>query len=205
MTISLGAKGQADFTRPIELMMDCHRRIEHFLGVLRIVADRCCDGVLDPEARRALETALNYFHYAAPRHTADEEHSLFPRLRCSAGLAIRAAMVDLDQLESDHRQAAMVHSQVESIGRGWLAGGTLDPRRRLAFQSALAGLADTNARHIHLEDHSVFALASRVLDPVQLAEVGREMKARRAEVPGRDGSRCAKRRAATAADSEAAA
>ena len=33
------------------------------------------------ETRVALESALRYFREAAPKHTADEEESLFPRLR----------------------------------------------------------------------------------------------------------------------------
>ena len=47
MPIPLGTTGQPDFTQPIELMMDCHRRIEHFLGVLQRVVERYADQPLD--------------------------------------------------------------------------------------------------------------------------------------------------------------
>ncbi len=30
MPVNIGDKHQADFSQPIELMMDCHRRIESF-------------------------------------------------------------------------------------------------------------------------------------------------------------------------------
>ena len=66
MPINLGTTGQPDFTEPIDLMMDCHRRIEHFLGVLQRVAGRYTDQPLDAQGRDALETALNYFRSAAP-------------------------------------------------------------------------------------------------------------------------------------------
>jgi len=36
---------------------------------------------LTEETRAALESALRYFREAAPKHTADEEESLFPRMR----------------------------------------------------------------------------------------------------------------------------
>jgi hypothetical protein len=36
---------------------------------------------LNEEQRGAFEAALRYFREAAPKHTADEEESLFPRLR----------------------------------------------------------------------------------------------------------------------------
>jgi hypothetical protein len=39
------------------------------------------DRPLTEETRAALETALRYFREAAPKHTADEEESRFPRLR----------------------------------------------------------------------------------------------------------------------------
>lgn len=38
MPITIGAKPAGDFSNPIELLSDCHRRIERFLGVLATVA-----------------------------------------------------------------------------------------------------------------------------------------------------------------------
>lgn len=37
MAVNLGEKPLATFSEPIEMLKDCHRRIEHFLGVLRKV------------------------------------------------------------------------------------------------------------------------------------------------------------------------
>ena len=61
-------------------MSDCHRHIEMFLGALEGVAS-VIDHPLTEETRAALESALRYFREAAPKHTADEEESLFPRMR----------------------------------------------------------------------------------------------------------------------------
>lgn len=194
MPVALGSKGQADFTQPIELMMDCHRRIEHFLAVLGKVTERYAARDLDAEGREALRTALDYFQQAAPRHTCDEEQSLFPRLRQVDDADVRQALAEIDHLEADHRDAEAAHAQVERIGRQWLAAGRLPVTERAQLLATLDVLTRTYARHIQIEDQRIFTLASRVLDVGSLAEVGMEMRLRRAEAPGRRGSRCAERR-----------
>ncbi|MEX0777756.1 MAG: hemerythrin domain-containing protein [Phycisphaeraceae bacterium] len=194
MAIPLGIQGQADFTQPIELLMDCHRRIEHFLGVLQKVAERYRDSVLDDQGRRALETALNYFRQAAPRHTADEEQSLFPRLRQCDDPAVQTAMAELDRLEADHRKAEDAHDRLDAMGRRWLEAGKLCPADHAQFTSLLLDLAATYAQHIRLEDEQVFVLAGRTLNAQALQQVGQEMRQRRIDDPGRTGSRCAQRR-----------
>jgi hypothetical protein len=81
MPITIGSKRESDFTDPIGMLGNCHRRIERFLNVLVTLATGEKGGLLTEEHRAALETSLRYFREAAPKHTADEEESLFPRLR----------------------------------------------------------------------------------------------------------------------------
>src|ERR1035437_5349513 len=100
MPVSIGAAPQAGFDQPLQLLQDCHRRIEHFLKVLQRVA--ATDDALDSEHRAALEAALLYFRDAAPKHTRDEDESLFPRLRQAGGAEARAALRCVESLESDH-------------------------------------------------------------------------------------------------------
>ncbi len=64
MAVTLGNPPLADFDQPLRLLRDCHRRIEHFLGVLRLVVERSPQGELDDERRRALEIAIKYFREA---------------------------------------------------------------------------------------------------------------------------------------------
>lgn len=194
MAVPLGSQGQADFSQPIELLMDCHRRIEHFLAVLGRVADRYADRSLDDQGRQALETSLNYFASAAPRHTGDEEESLFPRMRQSSDPQVRQAVAEIDRLESDHRRAEAAHARLETLGRGWLADGILAAPSLAEFRRLLQGLTGDYARHIATEDGRVFILAKQSLTPEQLEAVGQEMKSRRIQDPGRPGSRCAQRR-----------
>jgi Hemerythrin HHE cation binding domain len=81
MPITIGAKPSPDFSNPIELLIDCRRRIERFLAVLLTVAADAKGGPMTQQQSREWEQALDYFRNAAPRHRADEEESLFPRLR----------------------------------------------------------------------------------------------------------------------------
>jgi len=195
MPVPLGSQGQADFSRPIELMMDCHRRIEHFLDVLGRVVQQYADRKLDEQARQALETSLNYFQQAAPRHTTDEEESLFPRMRQVSDSRVKQVMATMDRLEDDHRKVEAAHARVDEIGRRWLVDGRLDAATLVEMHSLLCEMTEAYAQHIRLEDEEVFVLASNVLDAAALTAVGQEMKERRIEDPGRPGSRCAQRRA----------
>src|SRR6478752_4203174 len=99
MPIVIGAKRESDFTDPIGMLGDCHRRIEMFLNVLVRVAETVHGEELTQEQRSALETALRYFREAAPKHTADEEESLFPRLRQIENDEVRALLARIESLE----------------------------------------------------------------------------------------------------------
>jgi iron-sulfur cluster repair protein YtfE (RIC family) len=114
MPVQIGAKTH-NFTDPTGLLSDCHRRVEMFLGTLTAVAE-VIDRPPTEETSRALESALYYFAHAAPKHTADEEQSLFPRLRQMHDPEIESAFSKLDQFEEEHRRAAPLHAEVERLG-----------------------------------------------------------------------------------------
>ena len=167
---------ESDFSNPLGLLSDCHRRIERFLGVLMKLSETKQGGAFDQEEAASLLSALDYFRDAAPKHTADEEESLFPRMRAAGALA------GLSDLESDHQVAESAHREVDALGRRWLAEGRLPegPARRMT--GLLGQLAEMYSRHIAVEDHEIFPEAARVLNAGQLAAVGREMKTRRIPV-----------------------
>ena len=79
MPVQIGGRSHS-FSQPTGLLSECHRRIEMFLSTLMGVAE-VIDRSPTEDAARALASALRYFGEAAPKHTADEEESLFPRLR----------------------------------------------------------------------------------------------------------------------------
>src|ERR1041385_88791 len=119
MAIQIGAKPSPTFAEPLELLSDCHRRVESFLRALIIVAEQGRGGQLDARQREGLQTALRYFREAAPKHTADEEESLFPRMRELGDAATREALAKIQALEADHQVARASHDAVDELGTKW--------------------------------------------------------------------------------------
>ncbi len=176
MAVQIGQKRESDFSNPLGLLSDCHRRIESFLAVLVRVSEGARGGALNPEQRAALEKALAYFRDAAPKHTADEEESLFPRL--SASGEANAILDNLAVLEQDHEIAAQDHQTVDMLGTRWLKGSLSDEDSQ-ALSEALARLNELYTRHIAVEDQMLFPMAARLLEREQMAAMGREMAQRR--------------------------
>lgn len=177
MPVQIGQKPAHDFAQPLGLLSDCHRRIERFLAVIAKVAADARGGPLNGDQRQALGTALQYFREAAPRHTADEEESLFPRLRAAGG--DDEALGELERLEADHDQADRLHAEADRLGMDWLRDGVLPsgPASRLC---EIAGeMTALYAAHIEFEDARLFPMAGRVLPLDIQREIGREMAARR--------------------------
>jgi hypothetical protein len=123
--VTINKKPDSDFRNPIGMLCDCHRRIERFLAGLIAIARGARGGSI-PEANRALfESGLRYFREAAPKHTLDEEESLFPRLLKYPDPQTKDALAVLDHLEAEHIKAADRHIVVDRLGREWLAQGSL--------------------------------------------------------------------------------
>jgi hemerythrin-like domain-containing protein len=178
MPVQIGQKAH-HFGEPIGLLTDCHRRIERFLGNLRAVADSARGGRLNEEQTAALSGALQYFRDAAPKHTADEEESLFPRMREIGGEEMAALLTHLERLEADHVRADRLHREVNDLGEAWLRNRTLPRESAERLVSLLDNLMRIYEAHIALEDSQVFPVAGRVLSQSVQQAIGREMAARR--------------------------
>jgi hemerythrin-like domain-containing protein len=181
MPIQIGQKPSPTFRQPLELLSDCHRRVESFLRALVVVTEQAGGGELNSHEREALETALRYFREAAPKHTADEEESLFPRMRALGDGATREALVKIQRLEADHEIARVGHDAVEQLGQQWVRNGRLSLDETSRLLQRLHELQSIYERHIAVEDNEIFPVARRSLDAKTLSEVGREMAERRGQ------------------------
>jgi hemerythrin-like domain-containing protein len=179
MPITIGKKVESDYSNPLGLLSDCHRRIEQFLDVLIKVTSQARGAGLNEDQRQALEVALRYFREAAPKHTRDEEESLFPRMLASADERARSAIFLLDELHAEHELADAGHAEVEALGSRWLSEGVLSSESTDRLSELLDQLHSTYQKHIAAEDHDVFPLAGQILSSAELAAVGREMATRR--------------------------
>jgi hemerythrin-like domain-containing protein len=174
MTIQIGAKPDSGFDDPIGMLQDCHRRIERFLDILCLVAERAHTRSLTGEELSAVHTALQYFHVGGQRHTADEEGSLFPRLRADA-----ATLEVLDRLQHDHQDAAGLHESVDSLYTAWIAAGSLGSDEQHRLLSQTRKLKQLYTQHIQVEEGIVFPNALETLDSETVAAIGREFRDRR--------------------------
>ena len=179
MPIVIGAKRESDFTDPIGMLGDCHRRIERFLNALLTVTTCAKGGPLTNEQQAALATSLRYFREAAPKHTADEEESLFPRLSRLDDPDLQPLLRKIDSLQQDHECAERSHREVEHLGQLWLADGRLSPQDAEHLAIMLTQLAGLYRRHIAMEDTEVFPFAANALASCERHAIGVEMAARR--------------------------
>jgi hemerythrin-like domain-containing protein len=181
--ITIGKKPGSTFADPLGLLSDCHRRIEHFLGLLTMVTTSARGGALSGEQRDALVTAGRYFRDAATLHKEDEERSLFPRMRESRDTEVRAALARIEELEEDHVVLDRGHVEVDALIQRWMDADSLSPSEVQRLTTILDELQAIYERHIAIEDHDVFPLAGRTLDTATVAALGREMAARRGLKP----------------------
>ena len=173
--IQIGAKPDSGFDDPIGMLKDCHRRIESFLQVLCLVAERAKGRRLSDEEAVAINSALSYFRTGGQRHTADEEESLFPRLRGHSAKEPE----ELDGLEEDHHRANELHAEVEELYQIWLGSGLLSEDNQKTLAQSTTELEAIYKAHIKIEEEVVFPQASRTLDENAIADMGREFRARR--------------------------
>jgi hemerythrin-like domain-containing protein len=175
MAIQIGAKPDSGFDDPIGMLKDCHRRIESFLGILCGVVDRAQGRSLSDEERDAIRAALQYFRTGGQRHTADEEESLFPRLRKSNAKSFE----EIDRLEDDHHEANDLHGSVERLYSAWIESDGLGLEEVQQLRSQTTRLKQLYSDHIQVEETIVFARAIQVLDSYAIAAIGTEFRFRR--------------------------
>jgi hemerythrin-like domain-containing protein len=175
MAVRIGAKPDSGFDDPIGMLKDCHRRIESFLGILCVVVERAEGRPLTSEESNAVEATLQYFRTGGQRHTADEEESLFPRLRRSDA----GSLAEIERLEGDHREANDLHGSVERLYTAWIAAGELTVGDAIQLKSQTERLKQLYADHIVIEETIVFARANQLLDSQTIAGIGTEFRFRR--------------------------
>lgn len=155
-------------------LLDCHGRIRDLTGLavrLGSSSPAAADEVVEAATR-----VMRYFSEALPRHEADEEESLRPRL---SGLSeeIDAALADMTS--QHHELHGFVDDLVELTSR--IAS---DPTERhdVAVAESLAVVGSTLegmwTRHLGLEEEVLFPAVSRLDESIQ-AEIRAEMRARR--------------------------
>ena len=171
-------EGAPTFGDPLGMLRACHRRIERALEVTERIAVLEHEGPLDEKAREALAATLRYFGVGVPRHSADEDESLFPRLRAAGDIG--GAADTAERLAEEHELLGTAHREIDALGQELLSTGRFScADRRARFGLLIERLRTLYGEHIRVEDEELFPAAERALDPAELEAVGAEMAARR--------------------------
>ena len=165
------------------MLGDCHKRILFFLNDLVRLARSASTARLDVAERGALERALRYFKESGPRHTSDEEESLFPRLTALNNDRVGELLAKIKSLEADHVSAELAHLEIDAIGLFWLADGFISNEDASRLKSLLRDLSRMYEHHLAIEDREVFPSAAALLSAHEKVEIGREMAKRRGLSP----------------------
>ena len=154
---------------PIDYLQADHLRQHRVCDLLESV-------LRNPAAKDSRATAsmvLDYLKADLPRHLADEEEDLFPRLKASCG---RGQDIDgmIEVLREEHAENAILLESVETA----LASPKARERRD---DAALSGVvfAEAKRRHIRWENALVLPLARARLGAEDLRGLGRGMATRR--------------------------
>jgi hemerythrin-like domain-containing protein len=159
----------------VDMLLACHQRIRNFTGIALRLAG--VGGVGPEEISIAAEAVHRYYTVALPLHEADENDSVYPRLRkaLSAGNDARALELMVEQhgpIDETVARLVPLWSELKS-----------NPATLASVQSKLqkdAGhLLELWKEHLSLEEEIVFPLLRKALPAVELEAIHREMKERR--------------------------
>jgi len=168
-----------DFADPVGVLCDCHRRIETSLAALRGLSESANGAQLTGEDRESFDAALRDLRETVLQHTADEEESLFPRLRRHKDSRLLPVLARIESLEEEHVCCDRIQAEVETIGQAWLKWGTLRPPDGSRLSTLVAQLCDVYRHHIAVEENEVFPATATAFSESTLQAIGGEMAHRR--------------------------
>ena len=164
---------------PIAVMRESHRKIEASVAVLIRASELASAAAPAGEQREAFEKALAFFRHSVPRHTADEEESIFPRLRQEKASDLLPVLARIESLEEEHVCAEQIQAEIEGLCDAWLQGRELTGDETARLTRLLKSLRDTYRHHIAVEEEEVFPAAASRFSAATLDSIAREMALRR--------------------------
>jgi hemerythrin-like domain-containing protein len=159
---------------PFAMLRSSHRRLEERLANLEEAARSIGDPARVADAIAECESVLAFFGRGVARHEEDEERSLFPRLAHISELSPVIAA-----LNAEHEEQRLLVGDLGAI----VESLTYDPDPR-ALLSLTESLRASYVRHLAREENELFPAAEKLLSPDDLADMIREMDARRGRGPG---------------------
>ncbi len=158
----------------VDMLLACHQRIRSFTAIAVRLAET--ENAASPEVVNAAESVHRYYTVALPLHEADENDSVYPRLRQTlGGEDARAAELMIEQ-------HAPIDATIAALVPLW-AELRVHPERLHALRPELhrhgTRLQELWREHLALEEEIVFPLLRRKLADDDLRAIQQEMKQRR--------------------------
>jgi hemerythrin-like domain-containing protein len=159
----------------VDMLLACHQRIRNFTGIAARLAEAA--GAAEAEIANAAEAVHRYYAIALPLHEADENESVYPRLR---------------QRLTDNKERESLQAMVDQHGPIDQLVADLLPRweqlkrepkklRECADELRVNSerLQELWSEHLTLEEQIVFPLIRSRLSAEDLRTIQAEMKQRR--------------------------
>jgi iron-sulfur cluster repair protein YtfE (RIC family) len=160
---------------PREMLQDCHARIRHFSQLSRTLAEA---GSASPtQVAEAAESVFRYFKYALPLHEADENETLYPRLRDLAPLGTPLSDAARAMVEQHHAIDELV-GELLSLCDSLRQQPQRLPTLARSLQQVSVALERVFAAHLHMEETVIFPAITE-LPAAEREAMAREMQQRR--------------------------
>lgn len=177
--IKLGAPATQVKRDAVDMLLACHQRIRNFTGIATRLA--AVEGAGAPEIANAAEAVHRYYAIALPLHEADENDSVYPRLR--ERLTDQGERASLQSMVDQHGPIDAVVARLLPLWEKL----KLQPELRTEYATALnedsQRLQQLWTEHLALEEEIVFPLIRSRLTANDLRDIHREMKVRRGVNP----------------------
>jgi iron-sulfur cluster repair protein YtfE (RIC family) len=174
--ISMPTGKDAALPSPVEMLRDCHARIRHFTQLGCTLAG--AQGAPESEIAEASTAVFRYFKRALPLHEADENQSVFPRLRKALppGALVREAA---ETMVSQHKAIDVLVAELLIPCDILRHQPERLPALAQGLQHVTGALAKIFEAHLLLEETVVFPALKESLTPKQIQEIRHEMQQRR--------------------------
>ena len=168
---ALKAGDQSD---PIDLLLSCHTRIRHFTAIAVKLTQ---PGAPAGEVRSAAGAVYRYYSQALPLHEADENESVYPRLKAAlAGAGDEDPLAAANQAMVDQHRT--IDRTVASLLPKWQAAAA-DASAVSATAAEAGELEDAWRDHLALEERLIFPALRDRLSVEDRRGIRLEMQARR--------------------------
>jgi hemerythrin-like domain-containing protein len=159
----------------VDMLLACHQRIRNFTGLAVRLAD--AHAAAAPEIANAADAVHRYYSIALPLHEADENDSVYPRLR--RNLTDARERESLQAMVDQHGPIDEVVARLLPLWAEVKNAPDRLPSLAPKLRADAARLQELWREHLDLEEEIVFPLIRARLTNDDLKAIHSEMKQRR--------------------------